>query len=87
VLREDERYECDFKTSPGLEIKSVLSNAISNLRDSNSLSTKLALRAFPEAILLLENAIAAFESGNVVIVCVPMTAITVPGVQAVFHAK
>jgi hypothetical protein len=76
ALREEERYEVDPQTHPGLEIKSVLFHALGDFRDNRGPLSKFALEAFPGATELLESAVFAFESGAVVVVCVPVSAMS-----------
>jgi hypothetical protein len=76
ALREEERYEVDPQTHPGLEIKSVLLHALGDFRGNRGPLSKFALEAFPEAAELLESAVFAFEHGSVVIDCVPVSAMS-----------
>jgi hypothetical protein len=76
ALREEERYEVDPQTHPGLEIKSVLLHALGDFRENRGPLSKFALEAFPEAAELLESAVFAFERGAVVIDCVPVSAMS-----------
>lgn len=76
ALREEERYQIDPQTHPGLEIKSVLLHALGNYREPRNSLSRFALEAFPEATELLELAAFAFERGSVVIDCIPMATMT-----------
>lgn len=76
ALREEERYQVDPQTHPGLEIKSVLLHALGNCREPRGSLSKFGLEAFPEAAELLEMAVFAFENGSVVVDCIPMAAMT-----------
>ncbi|EDO01996.1 hypothetical protein SS1G_04472 [Sclerotinia sclerotiorum 1980 UF-70] len=77
ALSDDEKYEVEPMAHPGLEIKSILHHAIEIFEEIKGSSVdsipKFALSAFPEAIMLLTEAIAAFDSGKVVIECVSMS--------------
>jgi len=76
ALREEERYEVDPQTHPGLEIKSVILHALGDFRGNRSPLSKFASEAFPEAEDLLESAAFAFERGAVIIDCVPVSAMS-----------
>lgn len=76
ALREEERYQVDPQTHPGLEIKSVLLHALGNCRDPRGSLSMFFLEAFPEAAELVETAVFAFENGSVVIDCIPMAAMS-----------
>jgi len=86
VLREDERYQIDPLTHPGLEIKTVLENAMEDCRGMGSPCKSFALRAFPGALELLHSAVTAFENGSAVIECISMSAMTMPDVKAITYA-
>jgi hypothetical protein len=75
-MREEERYEVDPQTHPGLEIKSVLLHALGDYRQPRGPLSKFAVEAFPEAAELLESSVFAFERGAVIIDCIPMSAMT-----------
>lgn len=75
ALREEERYEVEPLKNPGLEIKSVLLQALRSYSNSRAAS-RVAFEAFPEAAGLLEETIHLFETGAVVIDCIPMAAMT-----------
>ncbi|RDL42046.1 UDP-Glycosyltransferase phosphorylase [Venustampulla echinocandica] len=87
AMRDEERYQIDPQTHPGLEIKSVLLHALGSLRDPRTALLKFALEAFPEAEELLELTTFAFERGTVIVDCVSMAAMTdaFPDVKAVSH--
>lgn len=74
ALREEERYQVDPQTHPGLEIKSVLLHALGNCREPRGSLSKFSLEAFPEAAELLEMTVFAFENGSVIVDCIPMAA-------------
>ncbi|KAH9222558.1 glycosyltransferase family 4 protein [Leptodontidium sp. 2 PMI_412] len=76
ALRDEERYQVDPQTHPGLEIKSVLLHALGSYRDPRGSLSKFTLEAFPEAAELLELAAFAFERGTVIIDCIPISAMT-----------
>ncbi|TVY84657.1 hypothetical protein LSUE1_G001270 [Lachnellula suecica] len=76
ALRNEERYQIDPQTNPGLDIKAVLLHALENYREPRTALLRFALEAFPEAAELLELAALAFESGSVVINCIPIAAMT-----------
>ncbi|KAH7383582.1 glycosyltransferase family 4 protein [Cadophora sp. MPI-SDFR-AT-0126] len=76
ALREEERYQVDPQTHPGLEIKSVLLHALGEYRDPRGSLSRFTLEAFPEATELLEVATFAFERGSVIVDCIPITAMT-----------
>lgn len=76
ALREEERYQIDPQTHPGLEIKSILLHAIGNCREPRSSLSKFSLEAFPEAAELLEMTVFAFENGSVIVDCIPMAVMT-----------
>lgn len=77
ALSEDEKYDIDPTTHPGLEIKSILSHAIDIFEEIKGSSVdsipNFALKAFPEAKTLLTEAITAFDSGKIVVECVSMS--------------
>ncbi|QSZ30095.1 hypothetical protein DSL72_004615 [Monilinia vaccinii-corymbosi] len=77
ALDEDEKYEVDPTTHPGLEIKSILTHAIEIFDEIKGSSVEsipnFGLKAFPEAKDLLTEALAAFENGKVVVECVSMS--------------
>ncbi|RAL63519.1 hypothetical protein DID88_003939 [Monilinia fructigena] len=77
ALDEDEKYEVDPTTHPGLEIKSILTHAIEVFEEIKESSVEsipnFALKAFPEAKDLLMEAIAAFENRKIVVECVSMS--------------
>lgn len=77
ALDDDEKYEVDPLTHPGLEIKSILTHAIGIFEEIKESSVEsipnFALRAFPEGKDLLMEAIAAFENGKIVVECVSMS--------------
>lgn len=76
-LHDDEKYEVDPMTHPGVEIKSILHHAIAIFEEIKGSSVdsipNFALSAFPEVKVLLEEAITAFESGKIVVECVAMS--------------
>ncbi|KAL2067476.1 hypothetical protein VTL71DRAFT_1901 [Oculimacula yallundae] len=74
AMRDEERYQIDPQTHPGLEIKSVVLHALGNFRDARGSLSKFTLEAFPEAAELLEMAAFAFERGTVVVDCIPISA-------------
>ncbi|KUJ20420.1 glycosyltransferase family 4 protein [Mollisia scopiformis] len=76
ALREEERYQIDPQTHPGLEIKSVLLHALGNCCDPRGALSKFSLEAFPDAGELLERAVFGFEHGSVVVDCIPMAAMS-----------
>lgn len=76
ALRDEERYQVDPQTHPGLEIKSVVLHALGDHRDRNGSLARFSLEAFPEATELLEVAAFAFERGTVIIDCIPISAMT-----------
>lgn len=76
ALKDEERYQVDPQTHPGLEIKSVLLHALDDYRDSRGSLSKFIHEAFPEAAELLELAAFAFERGTVVVDCIPISAMT-----------
>lgn len=76
ALREEERYQVDPQTHPGLEIKSVLLHALGNCREPKSSLSQFCLEAFPEAAELLELAVFALENGSIIVDCIPMAAMT-----------
>jgi len=76
AMREEERYEVNPQTHPGLEIKSVLLHALGDYRNAQGPLAKFAAEAYPKAAELLEAAVFAFERGSVVIDCIPMSAMT-----------
>lgn len=76
ALRDEERYEVEPHQNPGLEIKSVLLNALRTYGNSRATSSAIAFEAFPEAAELLEQTVHVFETGSVVIDCIPMSAMT-----------
>ncbi|KAI9650098.1 hypothetical protein NHQ30_000111 [Ciborinia camelliae] len=77
ALSEDEKYDIDPTTHPGLEIKSILFHAIEIFEEIKGSSVdsipNFALKAFPEAKTLLTEAITAFDSGKIVVECVSMS--------------
>lgn len=77
ALNEDEKYEVDPTTHPGLEIKAILTHAVEIFEEIKGSSVdsipNFALKAFPEATTLLTETIAAFESGKIVVECVSMS--------------
>ncbi len=88
ALRDEERYQVDPQTHPGLEIKSVLLHAIGSCGEPRTSLSRFALEAFPEALELLELAAFAFERGTVIIDCIPISAMTdgLADVKAVAYA-
>lgn len=72
ALRDEERYQVNPQTNPGLEIKSVILHALGNYREPRTSLSRFALGAFPEAAELLELTVFAFERGSVLIDCIPM---------------
>jgi hypothetical protein len=76
ALREEEHYELEPLKNPGFEIKSLLLHALKNYSNSQATSSEVAFEAFPEAAELLEQTIHLFETGTVVVDCIPMAAIT-----------
>lgn len=89
ALREEERYQVDPQTHPGLEIKSVLLHSLGNCREPRGSLSKFSLDAFPEAAELLEMAVFALENGSVVVDCIPMAAMSdaFGDVRAIAHAS
>lgn len=77
ALDEDEKYEVDPTTHPGLEIKSILSHSIEIFEEIKGSPVdsipNFALHAFPEAKTLLAETITAFDSGKIVVECVSMS--------------
>lgn len=77
ALNEDEKYEVDPMTHPGLEIKSILHHAVGIFEEIKGSSVdsipNFALSAFPEVKALLDETITAFESGKIVVECVAMS--------------
>ena len=76
ALREEERYEVEPLKNPGLEIKSVLLHALKNYHNAQATSSRIAFEAFPEAVELLERTVHLFETGAVILDCIPMAAMT-----------
>lgn len=80
ALGEDDKYQVEPNIHPGLEIRSILQHAIQLFKEVQGSSTdsipSFALEAFPEGIQLLEEAIAAFESGKIVVECVSMASLS-----------
>jgi hypothetical protein len=74
ALRDEELYEVEPLKNPGLEIKSVLLQALRNYSDSQETSSRIAFEAFPEAVELLQQTVHLFETGAVTIDCIPMAA-------------
>ncbi|ATZ45868.1 hypothetical protein BCIN_01g05710 [Botrytis cinerea B05.10] len=77
ALNDDEKYEVDPMTHPGLEIKSILHHAVGIFEEIKGSSVdsipNFALSAFPEVKALLDETITAFESGKIVVECVAMS--------------
>lgn len=87
ALRDEERYEVEPVKNPGLEIKSILLNALRVYNMPRATPSIMALEAFPESSELFEETIHLFETGAVVIECIPMAAITAEfiGVKAICY--
>jgi hypothetical protein len=76
ALREEERYEVEPLKNPGLEIKSILLHALKGYSVPGAASSRVAFEAFPEAAELLKQTVHLFETGSVVLDCIPMAAMT-----------
>lgn len=74
VLQDEDRYQIDPQTHPGLEIKTIFLHTLRRLREQGGTVSGLILDAFPEATELLEMTISAFERGTVAVDCVPVSA-------------
>ncbi|KAH8593367.1 glycosyltransferase family 4 protein [Bisporella sp. PMI_857] len=87
ALTEEERYRLDPETQPGQGVKTVILHSIKKIVSARGRLSSLALEAFPDAIRIFQQALSAFEGGNVVIDCVSMAAMSSHNVQAISYTS
>lgn len=73
MLGED-LYRVNLKDYPGVKIKSIVHYMLGIYQDDNENLPNFILEAFPDAKNLLELVLVAMESGDIILDCVPKSA-------------